>query len=70
MGDGGGNAHASVPRGIPVHEGDAVIANAYGGRAIGVVGKVVSSPASAEQTVYMRLPVDLASLRYVYILHK
>ncbi|MCE9541003.1 rod shape-determining protein MreC [Candidatus Kaiserbacteria bacterium] len=69
VGDGGGNAHASVPRGIVVHEGDAVIAGIYGGRAIGVVGKVESAPTSADQTVYIRLPVDLSSLRYVYILH-
>lgn len=70
VGDGGGNAHAGVPRGIVMKTGDPVIAKVYGGRAIGIVGRVESSPTSAEQTVYIRLPVDLAALRYVYILHE
>jgi cell shape-determining protein MreC len=68
-GSGGGNAETSVPRGIEVHEGDAVIALQYGARALGIVGKVESSPASADQRVFIRLPLNLSSLRYVFVLH-
>lgn len=69
-GDGGGNAHASVPLGVAVAEGDPVISPAHGNRAIGVVGKVDAPPASPDQTVYIRLPLNLASLRYVYVAHR
>ncbi len=70
LGDGGGNAHASVPLGVVVAEGDPVISPAHGGRAIGVVGKVDAPPASPDQTVYIRVPLNLASLRYVYIVRR
>ncbi len=69
-GDGGGNAHAGVPRGVEVKEGDPVVAPTYGGRAIGIVGRVESSPTSADQRVYIRLPVNLTSLRYIFVLHE
>ncbi len=69
-GDGGGNAHASVPRSVVVKEGDPVIAPTYGGRAIGIVGRVESSPTSPDQEIFIRLPVNLSSLRYVFIIHE
>ena len=69
-GDGGGNAHTGVPRGVEVAEGDPVVAPAYGGRAIGIVGRVESSPTSPDQQVYIRLPVNLTTLRYVFVLHE
>lgn len=69
-GDGGGNAHAGIPRGVAVKEGDPVVAPAYGSRAIGIVGRVDSSPTSPDQKVYIRLPVNLTSLRYVLVLHE
>jgi cell shape-determining protein MreC len=67
QGRGSGNARARLPRDVAVSVGDVVTAPELGGRPIGVVGKVESSPAAAEQTVYISLPVDLASLRFVYL---
>lgn len=66
-GHGGGNARAKVPRGIKLATGDAVTAPSLGGRAVGVVGSVKSDESSADQTVYIRLPVNLSSLAFVYV---
>ncbi len=68
FGSGGGNAHAEMPRNIPVAVGDPVVAPQFGQRAIGIVGRVASSSARASQDVYIRIPVNLASLQYVYII--
>lgn len=66
-GSGGENAHALLPRGVSVSIGDAVLSPQLGGRPIGVVGAVASSSASAEQDVYIRLPVDIGALQFVYV---
>jgi cell shape-determining protein MreC len=66
-GYGGGNARATTPRGVAIVAGDSVTAPSLGARAVGVVGSVKSDPASAEQTVYIRLPANLSSLRFVYV---
>jgi cell shape-determining protein MreC len=66
-GVGGGNARAQVSHGITVQVGDPVIAPEYGARAVGIVGHVVSDPASAQSQLYIALPVSLSSLKYVYI---
>lgn len=58
---------AEVPRGVPVAEGNTVIAPEYRGRAVGIVGHVASSSASAVSDVLVSLPVNLSVLRYVYI---
>jgi cell shape-determining protein MreC len=68
LGSGGGNAHTKVPRDLAVAVGDPVFAAVFEQRAIGVVGAVASSSASASQDVYIRLPVNLAALQYVYII--
>lgn len=70
FGDGGGNGHASVPLGVALAAGTPVISPAHGGRAIGIVGKIVSAPASPDQTVYIHLPFNLTSMRYVYIVRE
>lgn len=67
QGEGGGNAQARIPRGVNVNAGDSVIAPEYGGRAVGVVGHVISDPANGYSQVYISLPVDLSALRFVYI---
>lgn len=67
FGDGGGNGHASVPLGIVVTEGTPVVSPAHGGRAIGIVGRIDAPPASPDQTVYVHVPFNLSSLRYVYV---
>lgn len=66
-GRGGGNARIIVPRGISIAPGDPVTSPSLGGRAVGIVGKVESDPASAVQTVYVVLPVNLGALRYIYV---
>ncbi len=66
-GSGGGNAHVKVPRQMAVEIGDPVVAPQFGQRAVGLVGEVASSSASASQDVYIRLPTSLSSLRYVYV---
>ncbi|HEY4488620.1 MAG TPA: rod shape-determining protein MreC [Candidatus Paceibacterota bacterium] len=66
-GQGGGNARAQIPRAAIVTEGMTVSAPGYGGRHIGVVGKIDSDAARSEQTAYISLPINLSSLMFVYI---
>jgi cell shape-determining protein MreC len=66
-GRGGGNAQAALPRSAIVETGGIVTVPAYGGRPAGVIGRVESDPAEAEQTIYIKLPVDLASTQFVYV---
>ncbi len=68
QGDGGGNAHTQVPHGIIIAPGDAVVAPTLGEQAIGIVGNVASSSASASQEVFIRLPTNLLSLQFVYVI--
>ena len=67
LGRGGGNAIATLPQEIRVEEGMPVTSPAYGGRAVGIVGRVEHDASSAEQDVYVQLPVNMASLTYVYV---
>ncbi len=67
VGNGGGNATAHVPRGVTIAVGDPVMAPSLHGRPIGVVGKIDADPTSADQTVHIRLPVNLSLLSYVYV---
>jgi cell shape-determining protein MreC len=66
-GRGGGNARIFMPRAVSIAEGDIITAPAFSNRPVGLVGKVESDSASAEQTVYASAPVNLASLQYVYV---
>ncbi|MEK7134102.1 MAG: rod shape-determining protein MreC [Patescibacteria group bacterium] len=68
FGYGGGNARMKLPRSLFVETDDIVFAPGFEQRAIGVVGAIASSSANASQDVYVHLPVNLGSLRYVYIL--
>ncbi len=67
QGEGGGNGHANAPRALSIHTGDPVTAPEFGARPIGVVGEVASSSASASQDIYVRIPVNLESLQFVYV---
>jgi rod shape-determining protein MreC len=67
-GQGGGNARVSVPRGITVQAGDTVISPVLGGHPVGVVGNVQEISTTAEQKVFIVLPVNLATMRFVYII--
>ena len=68
VGSGGGNARAKVPRALTIQVNEPVMAPELGQRPIGIVGNIASSSASASQDVFIVLPVNLSSLRYVYIL--
>lgn len=66
-GQGGGNARASVSRETEAKEGDAIISPVVGGRSVGIVGEVKEDAARGEKTVYIRLPVNLDALQFVYL---
>lgn len=66
-GEGGGNARVTVPRGIEIAVGDPVIAPEFGGRTVGTVGRVEQISTSAEQRVYVSLPLNLSVMRFVYV---
>lgn len=68
VGSGGGNARTKVPRALTVRINEPVVAPLLGQRPIGIIGSIASSSASASQDVFIMLPVNLSSLRYVYIL--
>lgn len=67
-GRGGGNARAEVPRALSVAEGDIVTSPGLGGLPIGVVGNVSDDPAGTHKVVYIGLPVNIAALRFVYVI--
>lgn len=67
-GRGGGNARGEIPRDAQVALNDAVIIPAFGGRTAGIVGRIESASSSAYTTLFIRLPRNLDSLRYVHVL--
>lgn len=67
-GRGGGNGRAEMPRDVPVATGTPAIAPTLGSRPIGILGRIESSQANAAETAYIQLPVNLSTLRYVYII--
>jgi len=67
-GRGGGNTKANVPRDASVAIGDVVIAPTFGGKAAGVVGSIESASSSATKTLFIRIPVNLATLIFVYVI--
>ncbi len=67
-GSGGGNARAKLPRALAIQMNEPVVAPELGQRPIGIVGTIASSSASASQEIFIVLPVNLSSLKYVYIL--
>lgn len=66
-GQGGGNARAEAPRALSVGEGDPVTSARFSGRLIGIVGAVSSDSSSALRTLYIRTPVNLSELQFVYV---
>lgn len=67
-GRGGGNGRARVPREAPVRAGDVVIAAMFADRAVGVIGSTQTASSSAYSDVYIRFPMNLNSVRFVYVL--
>lgn len=67
-GRGGGNARGEIPRDAKVALNDVVIIPSFGGRTAGIVGSIESASSSAYTTLYIRIPRNLDSLRYVHVL--
>ena len=67
-GHGGGNARAEVPRDTKLSVGDAVLVPAFESRPAGIIGEIRSASSSASASIYIRLPLNLDSIRYVYVL--
>ncbi len=67
QGQGGGNGRTQAPRGLAVAVGDVVVVPLFGQRGIAVVGAVASSSTGASQDVYVRLPIGLSQLQFVYV---
>jgi cell shape-determining protein MreC len=67
VGRGGGNFEITLPRGIEIAEGDSVSAPSLGGGALGVVGEVILNPTDSFQTVLLRGPINIQSLRIVTV---
>lgn len=66
-GEGGGNAYARVSRETTAREGDAVVAAEFGQRPVGVIGGIERDEANPAADIFVRLPVNLETLRFVYI---
>lgn len=66
-GRGSGNARAEIPRGALLAIGDAAIVPSFGGRVAAIIGSIESASSSATQTIFLRLPHSLDSLRFVYV---
>lgn len=66
-GQGGGNARSEAPRALSLSAGDSVTSAEFGGRLIGIVGAVSSDSSSAVRSVYVRTPVGLSELQFVYV---
>ena len=69
-GRGSENARAEAPRDARISSGDVVFAPKYGGRPIGVVGELRSEANDATKVLFIRLPVNLSSLRFVYVIRE
>lgn len=66
-GQGGGNARAEVAREMNIPVGAAVVAPQYGGRNAGTVMHVETASSSATAILSIRIPVNLDTLRFVYV---
>ncbi|MFZ2719573.1 MAG: rod shape-determining protein MreC [Minisyncoccia bacterium] len=67
-GRGGGNARGEIARDASVRVGDVVTVPAFGGRPSGVIGMLESASSSAYTSIYIRIPRNLDSMRYVHVL--
>ena len=67
-GRGGGNTRADVPRDAAVAIGDAAAVPSFGGRPAGIVGHIESASSSATQTLFIRIPTNLSTLTFVYVI--
>ncbi len=66
-GVGGGSFRVTLPRGVEVVTGDLVELPMLAPTYLGVVDAVVSGEGSSLQEIHFRWPLNIATLRYVYI---
>lgn len=66
-GEGGGNGFLRVSREATVALGDAVRAPFFGGRPVGIVADIERDEASPSAEVFVRIPVNLETLRFVFV---
>jgi cell shape-determining protein MreC len=66
-GAGGGNFRATLPKGAEVVVGDAVLIPALAPEYAGVVGAIERPDGSSLQTVFIQLPFNLFTLKWVYL---
>ncbi len=64
-GEGGGVVHLSVPQGIPLTKGDAVVLPSLHTGTLGIVDEIQSIATEPEQHAYVTLGVPLQSIRIV-----
>ncbi len=67
QGRGGGNARAEVPRELPLAEGDALLAPLYASRPVGIIGRIESASSSAFSDVFVLLPYNINTIRFVFV---
>lgn len=67
-GQGAGNFRIRLPKGVLVSKGDLITVPGAGGRFLGSVGEILTSPADPFQTVLFRYPVNFVTLRQVGII--
>ena len=66
-GTGGGNFRATLPKGAQVAVGDAVEIPALAPEYVGVVDALLRPEGSSLQTVFIKLPLNLFTLKWVYL---
>ncbi len=66
-GEGGGVMRISVPQGIVLSVGDAVVLPSIEGGDVGVIERVVSVPTQPEQSAYVTFPIGIQSMRSVTV---
>lgn len=66
-GAGGGNFRVTLPEGVPVVVGDIVELPALSPEYIGVVDAIDRPPASSLQSIFVKLPFNLFTEKWVYV---
>tara|TARA_B100000745_G_scaffold58094_1_gene34422 strand:- start:13986 stop:14774 length:789 start_codon:yes stop_codon:yes gene_type:complete len=62
-----GNFKGAVPRDVPVYVGDPVVLPSADSAIIGYVGNITTQPTDAFQTIQVRVPVNLQTVRFVTV---
>jgi cell shape-determining protein MreC len=66
-GSGGGNFRATLPKGAEVAVGDAVEIPALAQEYVGVIDAIVRPEGTSLQTVFIKLPFNLFTQKWVYL---